>query len=81
MEKNAKYSPAVIAGKAAVMVFLSQVLLSHQNSLFFFFFFFVVFQAFISFCTIQPYLVPLTSLPVHITQYDSAWGKILINDV
>lgn len=79
MEKNAKYSPAVIAGKAAVMVFLSQVLLSHQSSPFFFFF--VVFQAFISFCTIQPYLVPLTSLPVHITQYDSAWGKILINDV
>lgn len=76
MGKNAKYSPAVIAGKAAVMVFLSQVLLSHQNS-----FFLVVFQAFISFCTIQPYLVPLTSLPVHITQCDSAWGKILINDV
>lgn len=77
MEKNAKYSPAVIAGKAALMVFLSQVLLSHQNSLFFF----VVFQAFISFCTIQPYLVPLTCLPVRITQYDSARGKILINDV
>lgn len=35
MGKNAKYSPAVIAGKAAVMVFLSQVLLSHQNSFFF----------------------------------------------
>lgn len=72
-ERNVKRSPAEITKKGSVRVFPCQVLLRRCSPIP------AMFSAFILFCTIQPYLVPLTTLLVHITQLDSAWGKILIN--